>query len=326
MHPFTLIVPHDLAEAATAAKAEATLLKASGIDLVDRLKERTATPDQVVSLSPLRSQLSGIASTEAGVRIGAMTTLAELVEHKALAGAAFAGLRRAADDAATPQVRNRATVAGNLLQLCRCWYLRSAAFSCLHGGKGTICLAIPGEHRYHAIFGVIDCARVHPSNLAPPLLALGAGFTSLRDGKEVQRPMAELFPQQPKAQAPEHTLQPGEIVTAITLPPQPAGARTAYAESREKQSFDWPTTAAAVRLVLQDGRIAAADIVLGAVAPVPWPRPQAAAQLVGKAPSAELFEQVAKAAFADAQPLEQNAYKVPIGQGVLRSALHEAAR
>lgn len=326
MQPFTLVVPHDLDEAAAAAKPATAMLKAAGLDLLDRLKEGVATPGELVSLLPLKRDLAGIGSDAKGLSIGALTTLAELAEAKALDGAAFAALRTAADQAATPQIRNRATVAGNLLQQCRCWYLRSAAFACLHGGKGPICLAIPGENRYHAIFGVVDCARVHPSNLAPALLALGAEFTSLANGKPVRRPLAELFPSEPKAQAAEHTLQQGEILTAIHLPAPPAGARSAYAESREKQSFDWPTTAAAVRLVLDGGRITEAAIVLGAVAPVPWPRPQAAAMLVGKAPSAELFEQVAKAAFADAQALEHNAYKIPIGQGVLRSALHEAAR
>ena len=326
MHPFTLVVPHDLAEASAAAKNEKAVLKAGGIDLLDRLKEGVATPDELVNLLPLRQQLSGIAADAGGLRIGAATTLAELAEAKELQGPALAALRTAADVAATPQIRNRATVAGNLLQQCRCWYLRSAAFGCLHGGKGPICLAIPGENRYHAVFGVIDCARVHPSNLAPVLLALGAGFTSVLEGKERRRPLAELFPTEPKAQAAEHTLQPGEIVTAIHVPAPASGTRSAYAESREKLSFDWPTSGAAVSLALAGGVITAANIVLGAVAPVPWPRAAAAAMLVGKAPSAELFEQVAKAAYADAEALSQNAYKITIGQGVLRSALHEAAR
>jgi xanthine dehydrogenase YagS FAD-binding subunit len=327
MKPFTYVVPRSLAEASTAGKQPDTLYKGAGIDIVDRMKERLQTPAQVVNLLPLKDDLAGVAAAANGeLRIGALTTLTQLEQHQALAGPALAALRVSAAITATPQVRNRATVAGNILQFTRCWYVRSEAFRCLHGGRGPTCLAMTGENRYHAVMGWLDCVRVHPSNLAPPLLALEAEYSTLLGDTVHRRKLADLFPTEPRAQLAEHTLEHGEIVTAIHIPPQPAGSRSAYCESREKQSFDWPTTACAVRVVLDGGKITAANLVLGAVAPVPMPKPKAAALLVGQSPSTALFQRVAEAAFQDATPLAHNAYKLTVGKGIVRAALDEATR
>jgi len=327
MKPFTYVVPRTLAEASEAGKQPNTLLKGAGIDLVDRMKERLQTPDQVVNLLPLTAELAGVATEANGeVRIGALTTLTQLEQHQALANQALAALRVSAAITATPQVRNRATVAGNILQFTRCWYVRSEAFHCLHGGRGPTCLAMTGENRYHSVIGWSDCVRVHPSNLAPPLLALDAEYSTLLGDKVRRRKMSELFPAEPRAQNPEHTLQAGEIVTAIHVPAQPAGSRSAYCESREKQTFDWATTACAVRIVMEGGKITAANVVLGAVAPVPLPRPKAAAMLVGQAPAAQLFQKVAEAAYAGASPLAHNEYKLTVGKAIVRQALEDATR
>jgi xanthine dehydrogenase YagS FAD-binding subunit len=327
MKPFTYVQPRSLAEAATAGAAPDTVLKGAGIDLVDRMKERLQTPAKVVNLLPLKDDLAGIAADADGsLRIGATTTLTQLEQHPALAARAFAGLRESAATTATPHVRNRATVAGNILQFTRCWYVRSEAFHCLHGGRGPTCLAMTGENRYHSVLGWTDCVRVHPSNLAPPLLTLDAEYSTRLGDQVKRRKLAELFPAEPRAQNPEHTLAHGEIVTALHVPPQPAGARSAYCESREKLTFDWATTACAVRLVLDGGKITAASLVLGAVAPVPLPRPKAAALLVGEAPSAALFTRVAEAAFEGAAPLAHNEYKLTIGKAIVRQALEDATR
>jgi xanthine dehydrogenase YagS FAD-binding subunit len=327
MKPFTYVVPESLQQAAEAARGKDAVLKGAGIDLVDRMKERLATPAEVVNLLPLKNELAGIAAEPGGeLRIGALVTLTQLEQASALDGRALQGLRDAAAGTATPQVRHRATIAGNLLQLTRCWYLRSEAFGCLHGGRGPTCLALTGENHFHSVLGWHDCVRVHPSNLAPMLLALDAEYTTRLGDRVRRRKLAELFPAEPTAQRAEHTLEHGEIVTAIHVPPQPANARSSYRESREKQSFDWATTACAVRLVVEGGAITAASLVLGAVAPVPLPRPAAAKLLVGNKPSDALFQKVADAAFDGAAPLSHNAYKVPVGKAIVREALHEAAR
>ena len=327
MKPFTYVLPKSLAEAGTAGKEADTLLKGAGVDLVDRMKERLQTPVRVVNLLPLKDDLAGVATeADGGVKIGALTTLTQLEQAKTLDAQSLAALRDAASSPATPQVRNRATVAGNVLQVTRCWYLRSAAFGCLHGKKGPSCLAQVGDNRFHSILGYHDCVRVHPSNLAPALLALDCEYSTTFDGKTTRRRIAELFPPEPKAELNEHTLQDGEIVTAFHVPAQPAGARSAYRESREKQSFDWATTAAAARVVLDGGVIKEATLVLGAVAPVPMPRPDAAKLLVGQKPSDELFVRVAQRAFADARPLSGNTYKVQVGKAIVREVLHAVTR
>ena len=327
MKPFTYVVPKSLDEAKAAAAEPNTLLKAAGLDLVDRMKERLQTPSNIVNLLPLKQDLKGIQVADDGsVRIGALTTLSELIDHQGLHNVQFAGLVGSAQTTGTPQVRNRATVAGNILQFTRCWYVRSEAFHCLHGGRGPTCLAMTGQNRYHAVMGWSDCVRVHPSNLAPPLLALGAEYTTVLGKETRRRKFAELFPSEPRAENPEHTLADGEIVTAIHVPAQPENARCSYAESREKQSFDWATTACAVRIVMDKKIITEADLVLGAVAPVPMPRPQAARMLIGKEPSSKLFQRVAEMAFQGAAPLAHNAFKLPIGKAVVRDALEQATR
>ena len=327
MREFTYVIPHDLKEAAEAANKPDTIVKAAGLDIVDRMKERLVTPKAVVNLLPLGDELAGIAvDGDGSLRIGALATLTQLAEHEALQGPALAGLRESAAIAATPLIRNRATVAGNILQFTRCWYVRSEAHHCLHGGRGPTCLAMTGENRYHAIMGYQDCVRVHPSNLAPPLLALDAEYSTVFEGKVQRCKMSGLFPTDPKAEADEHTLRDGEIVTAIHVPKQPAGARGWYSESREKLSFDWATTACAVQIVMQGDTIAAASLVLGAVAPVPLPVPEAAKMLIGRQPGDALFQQVAEKAFADAIPLTHNAYKVPVGKAIVRDALTQATR
>jgi len=327
MKPFTYVVPSSLDEAAAAGRQANTILKGAGIDLVDRMKERLQTPTNVVSLLPLKNELAGLSiGTDGELRIGALTTLTQLEQYAPLAERAFAALRDSAAMTATPQVRHRATVAGNILQFTRCWYVRSEAFRCLHGGRGPTCLAMTGDNRYHSVMGWLDCVRVHPSNLAPPLLALDAEYSTVLDGKVRRRRLADLFPAEPRAQNPEHTLEQGEIVTALHVKKQPDGTRSAYCESREKASFDWATTACAVRVVMDGGTIADATVVLGAVAPVPLPRPAAAKLLVGQKPGTALFAKVAETAFAGASPLVHNGYKLTVGKAIVRQALEEATK
>ena len=327
MKPFTYIVPKSLDEAKEAAMQPSTLIKGAGLDIVDRMKERLQTPSQIINLLPLKDELKGVTiAADGSIRIGALTTLTELASHEDLQGAPFAGLVTSAGTTGTPQVRHRATVAGNILQFTRCWYVRSEAFRCLHGGRGPTCLAMTGQNRYHAVMGWSDCVRVHPSNLAPPLLALGAEYTTVKGKETRRRKFSEIFPTEPRAENPEHTLQEGEIVTAIHIPKQQNNTRSSYTESREKQSFDWATTACAVRIVMDGATIKDAEIVLGAVAPVPMPRPQAARILVGKKPSTKLFQRAAEMAFQGAAPLAHNAFKLPIGKAVVRDALEQATR
>jgi len=327
MRSFELTLPKDLNDAAKQAQAGA-VPKAAGIDLIDRMKERIEAPEKVVNLLALRSdtRMNRIDAGLAGISLGSLVTLAQIAENqKILGGEAMAVLREAAGEAATPQVRNRATLGGNLLQQNRCWYFRSAAFGCSHNGRAPGCRAIDGENRYHAVLKQTDCNRVHPSNLAPALFVLDAIVTVAGPSGERTFPITQLYPEIPAATTPEHTLKQGEILVEVRFGNFGTGTRSAYRESREKLSFDWATTAAATRLVVEAGKITDARICLSAVAPVPVLATAAAQSLIGKAPSREAFLAAAKLAYADARPLTHNAYKVQVGQATLVDALVAAA-
>jgi xanthine dehydrogenase YagS FAD-binding subunit len=326
MKPFTIVRADDVASACQQAKANAgSVFKAAGIDLLDRMKERQFNPSALIDLLALRADLSKIkVDADGTVAIGALVTLSQIANAKELADPAYTGLREAAGIAATPQIRNRATAAGNLLQQARCWYLRSAAFPCAHKG-GDTCFALYGENRYHSVMGYDDCVRVHPSNIAPALIALGAEVSLQRGDGERRAQVTSLWPDKPTAAGPDHTLAADEIVTWIHVPKPKPGTRGAYCESREKQSFDWATTAAAAVVTLAEGKVSAASLCLGAVAPGPVPVDKAAELLVGKTPTAALCDEVAAAAFAASKPLYHNAYKVAIGKAVAAHALRIAA-
>jgi xanthine dehydrogenase YagS FAD-binding subunit len=326
MRPFEMFMPGSLEDACKKAGAT-TAFKAAGIDLVDRLKERVESPATVIDLLRMKPALASFEEKDGVVTLGALTTIRQIESAPFLQGRAFAALRDAAATTATPQVRNRATLGGNLLQKARCWYLRSAAFNCAHSGRGSECFAMTGENRYHSVLGWQDCIRVHPSNLAPALLALGAQILVQGTKRGIHNlPLDELFPKQPTAAGAEHTLEPDEVLVFVQIKKQPANSRSAYRDSREKLSFDWPTTAAAVRVELEGKKITKADVVLGAVAPRPIVARAAADLLQGKEAGEALFRECARAAYADARPLMHNAYKVQVGQAVLVDALLAATK
>jgi xanthine dehydrogenase YagS FAD-binding subunit len=335
VRPFALVRPETLARARELiiAKPDARVLRAGGIDLLDRLKEGLDEPELLVELSRITdAQLVGIDQANGTVTIGAMTTLAALGEpiHPGLAA-----LEQVAGEAATPGIRNTATIGGNLLQRPRCWYFRNRELLCLKKG-GDTCLAVTGDNRYHAILGGGPSFIVHPSSFATALLALDAmvqirvffeagdesGIPARSEDKSI--PLAELFVGPKQDPTREHALKPGEIVTAILIT-APANQRSAYQAVREKQSYDWPLAEAAVRMQLEGGRMRNVRVALGHVAPVPWLALDANALLENQVPSLELFAAAAEAALAGARPLDGNAYKVPLCKGLVREVLHRVA-
>ncbi len=317
------------ASARVTQQPDTRVLRAGGIDLIDRMKEGLDAPDELVELHAVGGEqgraLRGVApDTEGRVRVGALVTLAQLSDPGALE-APHAALAQAAGQAATPGIRNAATVGGNLLQRPRCWYYRHVDLVCLKKG-GDMCFAQTGDHRYHAILGGGPSYIVHPSSLGSPLVALDAEVEILgTDGKTRMIPIEQLFVGPTVDPTREHDLAPGEILLAVALPPTQSNHTSAYAAAKEKQSQDWPLAEASVRLSNTGGKLRDVRVALGHVSPVPWRSPQAEAVLEGQAPSADLFERAAEAATAPARPLPGNAYKVPLVQGLLRQALHQAA-
>lgn len=318
--------------AATSQRVSGTpdaVLRAGGIDLIDHMKEGLSSPSELVELHAIggdegRALRSLEVRDDGSLRVGALVTLGQLAELEALLGAHEA-LAEAAGHAATPGIRNAATVGGNLLQRPRCWYYRHADLVCLKKG-GDMCLAQTGDHRYHAILGGGPSYIVHPSSLASPLVALGAEVDVLGlDGNTRTLPIEDLFVGPTVDPMREHDLVPGEILLSVRLPAAARQQRSAYAVAKEKQSQDWPLAEASVRLRVVDGTLRDVRVALGHVAPVPWRAKEAEAVLEGQPPGPELFERAAEAATGPAKPLPGSAYKVPLVQGLLREALHRAA-
>jgi xanthine dehydrogenase YagS FAD-binding subunit len=327
MEPFSLIRPRSLKAARdrVTGAADKRVFKAGAVDLLDLLKEGLASPDELVDLHSLQGPegeaMRALALAEGRWSIGALNTLATIAASAL--PEPYAALKEAAGSAATPGIRNRATVGGNLLQRPRCWYFRHGDLNCLKKG-GDSCLADGGENKYHAILGGGPCFIVHPSTLAVALVALGAEVEILGDAGARTIAVEELFALPRTSPLTEHTLAAGEVLRAVRLPAAPAGQRSVYEVAKEKQSFDWPLAEVAAALVVEGGTIRSARVGLGHVAPVPWRAVQLEQALVGQAPSADLFARVAPLATQGARPLGQNAYKITLTHGLVRAALHRA--
>lgn len=329
MNPFTLVrLPTlDAARERIQEEPERRAYRAGGVDLVGHLKDGLAEPDQLVDLAAIGGEegkrMRGVVATEdGGWRIGALVTLGQLADFEELP-TAYAALREAASHAATPGIRNAATAGGNLLQRPRCWYYRHPDLVCLKKG-GYECLALTGDNRFNAILGGGPSYIVHASSLASPLVALDASVTIGGEGGLRTIPIAQLFAPPTVDPQKEHTLSAGDVLLSIELPPPLAGQRSAYHFAKEKQSHDWPLAEASVRCTVEGGVMKNVRVALGHVAPIPWRSKEAEDALDGVAPSTGAFDKAAKAALSVAKPLEGNAYKVPLTQGVLRYALHTA--
>jgi xanthine dehydrogenase YagS FAD-binding subunit len=290
---------------------------------VDRMKEGIATPAGLINLLALKD-LATIADDPAeGLAIGPLATLDAIANHPMIL-ARYPLLARAAGEAATPQLRNVATIGGNLCQRPRCWYFRSADFPCLKKG-GDTCFAVEGDNRYHAIFGGGPCHIVSPSSTGLALAALAAGIeTASADGGRVLT--AEQFFTMPDLDvARENALKPGEVVSRIRVLPPVAGSAFALLRVREKESHDWPLAEVAVVLVKEaGGAVKSARIVLGAAAPVPWRALAAENVLAGKAVTEKSAEAAGEAAVQGAKPMSGNAYKVALFREVVKRAILKA--
>jgi xanthine dehydrogenase YagS FAD-binding subunit len=301
-------------------RSETVIVKAGGIDVLDLMKENLLAPRQVVSLAEVPG-LDAIGEESGGLRIGAMVTLARLADHPVLRQR-YPALADAARGSASPQIRNVATLGGNLLQRPHCWYFRSAVYHCLRKG-GDHCYAIPGENQYHAVFDNAACAIVHPSTAATVLVALGATVELTNADGVGRRVLLEDFFVAPDSDLQrENDLKRHEILTAIVLPAPPAGLRMAHLKQGERDSFDWPLADVAVVLEFDHaGGCRRASIVLGAAAPVPHRSRAAEAALNGRRIDDSVARDAAHAALDGATPLAKNAYKLQLFEVLVRRAV-----
>jgi xanthine dehydrogenase YagS FAD-binding subunit len=287
------------------------------------MKDGVAKSPRLVSLQHL-NELKGISfRAESGLRLGAGVTLEELMEN-AEVKSHYPALVQAAEGVRSPQIRSTGTVGGDLCQRPRCWYYR-AGFGLLATYKGKP-LVPDGDNRYHAILGNSGPAYfVSPSSLAPILIALDAKVR-LHGPQGARELSVQEFFVTPKSDVEsEHALKPGEIVTEI-LVPHPGNAKMAIYEVRQKEALDWPLAAAAVVLKLDGGSVQSARVVLGHVAPVPWPSPEAEEALKGKSVNEDVAWEAGKAALSKATPLSRNAYKVQLARVAVKRAILRAAK
>jgi xanthine dehydrogenase YagS FAD-binding subunit len=300
----------------------ATSIIAGGTDLLPLMKDGLAVPARLIDIKPA-GELRYLRWEDDGtLRIGALTTLADLDRDVAL-NERLPMLLQAVREAATPQLRTMATVGGNLLQRNRCWYFRGPMQCWLKGGEQ--CLARDGENKYHAIFDESPCVAVHPSDLAPALIALDAEVTLQRSGSSRTIPVAALFAPPAADHRIEHQLEPGALVAEIRVPAQPQGSRGAYLKVMDRQAWAFALVSAAAQMMLKGGIVERVRLVLGGVANVPL-RIQAAEELLeGRAITPEAAAEVGARAVAGATPLAHNAFKVPMARELARRALLAAA-
>ena len=310
---------------ALASVTDESAFKAGGVDLLDLMKDGIASPTRLVNIRQI-SGLDKISDDEInddaeGLRIGPLATLTQIEEHPVIRKK-YTALSEAASRIATPQIRNMATLGGNLVQRPRCWYFRSEDFHCRKKG-GTHCFAQDGENDYHAIFDNRVCAIIHPSGMAIPLVAMDGRIevTTKKGKREVA--LEEFFINPDRDVTRENILAAGELITAIILPS--SKAKTAYFKQGEKESFDWPIADVAVALTMQGSRCSNASIVLGGAAPYPYRAKSAEAKLNNSEISEDSARAAAEAAMANATPLEKNAYKIPIFEAIVRRTILRAA-
>jgi xanthine dehydrogenase YagS FAD-binding subunit len=321
MQAFEYADPSTLHEALTLLGSqwgEADVL-AGGTDQISLMKDYIHTPKRVVNIKGVK-ELAGIHGSAQGLRIGATVTFDELASNAAVR-AEYPALHSAAMGVASPQIRNMGTVGGDLCQRPRCWYFRAGhGLLGLEDGKSLI---PNGENKYHAIFGAAPAYFVSASSLAPALAALNAHL-KIASPSGVRTVAVDRFFLVPKtAGEREIDLHPNEIVTEILIPA--SATKNATYEVRQKEALDWPLATASVALKMSGSKVAAARIVMGHVAPTPWPASEAEKSLIGKSIDEASAQSAGEEAVRGAQPLSQNAYKVQLAKVAVKRALLAAA-
>lgn len=322
LRSFAFIRANSLAVAFKQLEGPSARIHAGGTDLLGCLRDHVMAAEKVVSISSV-AELRGIAATaDGGLRIGALTTIAEIAAHPVIKEK-YTAVAQAASVVASPQLRNQGTIGGNLCQRPRCWYFRGD-YACTRKG-GDTCYAIGGEHQYHAIFGGGACWIVHPSDTAPALVALDA-TVRVASAKGSRVVALEKFYVLPDDNAQKETvLEPGEIVTDVLLPPVDPAIRSSYRKVRARGSWDFAMTGFALAISLKAGKVDRVRAVLSGVAPTPWRSLNIEQALLQKKLDQATITKAGEAAIAGAKPLEHNAYKVHMVRGVVEEVLGNVA-
>jgi xanthine dehydrogenase YagS FAD-binding subunit len=315
---FSYIQARSVDEAIRYLSLDGARAHAGGTDLLGCLRDRVFDVATVVGIAGLK-ELKGIAATpQGGLRIGSLTTIAEVARHPAIASK-YRALSMAAAEVASPQLRHQGTIGGNLCQKPRCWYYRGE-FNCLRKG-GDQCFAVEGENLYHCIFGGENCFIVHPSDTAPALVALQASVTIA--GPNGRRSVdVENFHVPPSEDYTRETvLEPAEIVTEIVLPPPAEGLRSSYRKVRARRAWDFALAGVALAIAFKGDQANDSRIVLSGAAPVPWRSAEAEKAIQGGRLDQNRAVKAAEAAVKNSEPMAQNEYKVPLFRGLIEQEL-----
>jgi xanthine dehydrogenase YagS FAD-binding subunit len=311
MRPFYYTAAEDVLDACNNAKDRSAYI-AGGTTMIDLMKLEVLNPARLVDLNNL--PMRGITMDEKELKIGALEKMSAVAASPAVT-ANYPVISEALLKSASPQIRNMASIGGNLLQRTRCGYFRDTSTPCNKREPGTGCSAINGENRMHAILGTSEsCVATHPSDLAVALVALDA-VIHLKDSEGDRSLRLEDFYLLP-GQTPEkeNQLRPGEIITGITVPRLAVARKSTYLKVRDRASYEFALTSAAVALDLDGKTIRDARVAVGGVGTKPWNLPEVRQALIGKPVSRDLFESSAKLAVEGARPLRENGFKISLIQ------------
>ncbi|MFG1811541.1 FAD binding domain-containing protein [Streptomyces sp. NPDC049040] len=325
MRPFEYVSATDADQAVALVTADPrAAFLAGGTTQLDLMKDGVLGPDRLVDIG--RLPLRGVTAGRTALRVGALTTMEELAADPVVTDR-LPFVREALLQGASVQLRNLATVGGNLLQRARCRYFRDPAVAaCNKRTPGSGCAAISGIHRMHAVLGTSDhCIALHASDLAVPLTALDAVVHIQGTGGARSVPLTHFY--LPPGDTPhrENVLEHGEMITAVDVPLLPQTARSHYLKVRDRASYEFALASAGVALVVEDGGIREARIALGGVGTVPWRAGEAEEILRGAAAGTAVFRSAARAALAGARPLPGTAFKVDLAERTLVRTLETVA-
>jgi xanthine dehydrogenase YagS FAD-binding subunit len=309
MYPFTFTKAAD-ERAALSEGADGGRYIAGGTTLVDLMRETVERPPTVIDINALPYR--DIDLNTRRLRVGALVRMTDMAADPRVR-TQFPVISQALELSASAQLRNVATIGGNIMQRPRCLYFRDVTATCNRREPGSGCPAIGGENRTHAILGASDqCVATHPSDLSVALVALDATVTLRSTRGDRQLPIAAFFRQPGTTPDQEHDLRPGELIVAVEIPTGAHTSRSGYLKVRDRQSYEFALSSAAVAMDIQAGVIRAARVAVGGVATVPWRLPDVERALVGKAPSEQLWTDVAAHAADGAKALSGNAFKIEL--------------
>jgi xanthine dehydrogenase YagS FAD-binding subunit len=317
VNPFQYVSPRTV-DSAVAEAADQGRFLAGGIDLLGEMKDYIAHPRRLVNVKELPGTRDITRGKEQWT-IGANVSIAEL-EHDDELKHTFHGLQQAAAEVGSPQIRNVATVGGNLAQHSRCWYYRHRDIRCAKRG-GDTCYARDGENKYHSLLSGNPCISPLVSNLAVALAALDATVVVRRGGKDATMTMVELYQKAWEEVTAHNSLGPTDLILRVQIPND--GRKSAYLQVSEKASFDWALVSCAAAAKVDGRKLGHVRIVLGAVAPIPYQVQAANEMLEGKELDDELAARTADLILKDADPLAHNGYKVPISRALIRRTLKQ---